>query len=221
MDRRRLLNYTYVEPLEVKFVEIKGIRNAQEFGAYIDLQYEPKVTTKIQMKFTPHNTTGDIIIGVNMTDDWHDWRFFNYGTSYYYDFPTGNGENGTRICDGYMPLDEKYELELGNYYLKNLTTGENILTGETQTEFNTPIGSLCINRDSKANSSSWNTWNYIKIYEDDTLVKDFIPVKLLAKLPANKCSLNKVINKNTLGLWDKVNEMFYPSSTDDVFIEEE
>lgn len=113
-------------------------------------------------------STGGVIIG----EAFGATRLFNAdGSTCYFDW------NGNRqIAANSLIPNNIYEFELGNYYVKNLVSGTNIITGTlevNQTRY-TPV---YIDGDKYFNNCS-NRWYYLKIYCGETLERDFIPVRV-------------------------------------------
>ena len=126
---------------EIEYLKSSGTQ-------WIDTGIIPNTNTKVQFKFKNLEATGNVIIGYYTTNDSLDWRFFNYGQQAYFDLPVDNfGHEGMRITLG----DESnriyqgtiYELELGNYYVKNLNTNTILISGEPQTY--TGISTITLN----------------------------------------------------------------------------
>ena len=145
-------------------------RDSSHKGFISDLGVTLKDNTKIKIKLKPTSNGGGMIIGeVNPPNDNDDYRFFWFGGKIFYDY--GSDRKYTPLA-----LNNIYFLEIGNYYVKNLTTGSYILQGSTKsgvaTAHTRTLGLFGEVNDDYA-------WiYYIKIYEGDTLVKDFIPFKL-------------------------------------------
>ena len=128
-----------------------------------------------------------------MSDD--DYRFFWFNNRIYYDY-------GTDRMNSYLDLNIDYVLEIGNYYIKDLTSGSYILQGNAKsgvaTAHTRTLGLFGDVNDDYA-------WiYYIKVYEGDTLVKDFIPAKLedgygtlYDKVSKTNCS----VSNGTLGIY--------------------
>lgn len=145
-------------------------RDSSHKGFISDLGVTLKDNTKIKIKLKPTSNGGGMIIGeVNPPNDNDDYRFFWFGGKIFYDY--GSDRKYTPLA-----LNNIYFLEIGNYYVKNLITGNYILQGSTKsgvaTAHTRTLGLFGEVNDDYA-------WiYYIKIYEGDTLVKDFIPSKL-------------------------------------------
>lgn len=156
----------------------------------IDKKFTPN--TKIQIKIYPTYAGGQVFIGDDCSSDTNDLRMFWAGSSLYFDIVS------KRITKSGQYVNRLYELEFGNYYIKNLSTGVNLVTGSPQTferscTLNTfsDMTNRCVPR---YNTSDRNRIYYIKIYESDVLVRDFIPC----------------ISGNTYGWFDKESLAFYP-----------
>lgn len=145
-------------------------RDSSHKGFISDLGVTLKDDTKIEIKLKPTSNGGGMIIGeVNSPSDNDDYRFFLFGGNIFYDY--GSDRMKTPLA-----LNKIYFLEVGNYYVKNLITGNYILQGNAKsgvaTAHTRTLGLFGEVNDDYA-------WiYYIKVYEGDTLVKDFIPFKL-------------------------------------------
>lgn len=132
-------------------------------GGRINLDYVWKTNTKMQFKFYSTNNGGGCMIGEDGTPDTNDCRVFFASTTAYFDYGSG------RISwSSYGQKNTLYEYEYGNYYIKNMVTSS-IKTGTTFSTNRT--NSLYLGL---GDSDRFRTY-YIKIYDGDTLVKDFIP----------------------------------------------
>lgn len=144
-------------------------RDSSHKGFIPDLGVTLKDDTKIEIKLKPTNNGGGMIIGeVNPPNDDDDYRFFWYNNRIFYDY-------GSDRKYSTLVLNNDYVLEVGNYYVKNLTTGSYILQGDAKSGVATAhTRTLGLFREE--NDYAWIY--YIKVYEGDTLVKNFVPVKL-------------------------------------------
>lgn len=137
-------------------------RNSSYTGR-MSLDYVWKANTKLQFKFYSTNNGGGAMIGESGTPDNNDCRVFFASTNAYFDYGSGritwNRSGRTNTL---------YEYEYGNYYIKNMVTSA-IKTGTTfsTNRTNTLYFGL-------GNTDYFRTY-YLKFYEGDTLVKDFIP----------------------------------------------
>lgn len=130
----------------------------------INLDYLWKTNSKMQFKFYSTNNGGGVMIGedANLPDN-NDCRMFFASTTAYFDWGSSRiswSSNGKK--------NTLYEYEYGNYYIKNMVTsasktGSTISTSRTNPLY---LGTSINDR--------FRTY-YIKFYDGDTLVKDFIP----------------------------------------------
>lgn len=163
---------------EIKYLKSSGTQ-------WIDTGITPNTNTKVQLKFKNLESTGDVIIGyygmahVNINDKC-DWRLFNYNQYAYFDLPVDDNNDGIRIFgndeNSRIYQNTIYELELGNYYIKNLNTNTILISGEPQTY--TGISTITLNHHDYTSRNSKNEFYYVKIYDGDTLVRDLIPVRV-------------------------------------------
>lgn len=145
-------------------------RDSSHKGFISDLGVTLKDNTKIEVKLRPTSNGGGMIIGeVNSPSDNDDYRFFWATDVIYYDY--GSDRVYSRLA-----LNTDYVFEVGNYYIKNLTTGRYILQGNAKSGVATAHTRTLGLFGDVNNDYAWIY--YIKIYEGDTLVKNFVPVKM-------------------------------------------
>lgn len=103
----------------------------------IHLGFAPGPNTISRLKFHYLSCGGGIFYGympnIGYYDDATDYRFFYVGGTLYLDFPV----NSTRVSTQSFTFDAVNELELGNFYIKDLASGTVIAQGSPQ-EFATP-----------------------------------------------------------------------------------
>lgn len=139
------------------------IEKDSSHNGLINLSYVWKTNTKLQFKLYSTQNGGGSMIGESGTSDNNDCRVFFASTTAYFDYGSGriswssNGKTNTL-----------YEYEYGNYYIKNMVTSATRTGTIFSTNRTNPIY-LGV-----GTSDRFRTY-YIKIYEGDTLVKDFIP----------------------------------------------
>ena len=129
----------------------------------INLNYVWKTNSKMQFKFYSTNNGGGQMIGEDGMPDNNDCRMFFAGSSAYFDWGSSRitwSSNGM--------TNTLYEYEYGNYYIKNMVTstskiGSTMSTSRTNTLY-FGLGS----------TDRFRTY-YLKFYDGNTLVKDFIP----------------------------------------------
>ena len=155
---------------ECGYEEIEYIyRDSSHKGFISDLGVTLKDNTKIEIKLRPTNNGGGMIIGeVNPPNDDDDYRFFWYNSRIFYDY-------GSDRKYSTLVLNTDYVLEVGNYYVKNLTTGSYIIQGDAKSGVAT-AHTRTLGLFGEENDYAWIY--YIKVYEGNTLVKNFVPVKL-------------------------------------------
>lgn len=139
------------------------IEKDSSHGGRINLNYVWKTNTKMHFKFYSTNNGGGAMIGEDGMPDTNDCRVFFASSNAYFDYGNGriNWSSNGRV-------NTLYEYEYGNFYIKNMVTsatrtGTTFSTNRTNTLY-LGLGS----------TDRFRTY-YIKIYEGDTLVKDFIP----------------------------------------------
>lgn len=163
-ERASLISSLITKPYdaEIEYLESSGTQ-------WIDTGIIPDSNTIVQFKFVNLYRTDDVIIGYFINDE-NDWRLFNHASACYFDML-----NSGRIAGGNIYENTLYELELGNYYVKNLDTGINIVSGNATSY--TGISSITLNNYNNV-SFSRNRWYYVKIYSGSVLVRDMIPVRI-------------------------------------------
>lgn len=162
---------------EVEYIESSGTQ-------WIDTGVTPHTTTISRIKFINLEATGGVIYGYNPNDT-NDYRLFNFNQNYYYDAPSNK-----RISGGTLRVGATQELEVGNYYVKNLVTSANIISSGNLYTFN-GIATITLNGDS---SPSKNRWYYVFIYDDTIPLAELYPCYR--------------ISDSVAGMWDNVSKTF-------------
>ena len=180
---------------QVEYIESTGTQ-------WIDTGVAAKASLKTQIKFNMTENTGESIFGSGTDDgsDLIDYRFFNHEGRAYLDFPTPDGtagEFGSRIEGGTVNAGTTYELELGNFYVKNLATGSNIISG-SYVDFADRTETLKMWKHHEDRSCSTGKLYYLKIYDNNSLIRDYIPCYRTSD--------------GEVGLWDSVTRTFYTNS---------
>lgn len=169
----------------------------------IDTGYVPNINTNVKLKFsTSKQDNGRLIFGYyvgDLLDNTNQyWRFFNNFSSYYFDCPN-DGYQRLRINDSTSVYGSPLEYKVGNMYLNNLTTGESKIG--TPLTANTWEHSLCFFGCDTGNGKLYGDkgikFYYLKIYEGETLVKDFIPVLDTNNNPCMYEKIGKTFHYNT------------------------
>ena len=169
----------------------------------IDTGYVPNINTNVKLKFsTSPQNNGRLIFGYyvgDLLDNTNQyWRFFNNYRSYYFDCPN-DGNQRLTITDKTTNYGNPLEYKVGNMYLNNLTTG--VSRSGTPLTANTWEHSLCFFGCDTGNDKWYGDkgikFYYLKIYEGETLVKDFIPVLDANNKPCMYEKIGKTFHYNT------------------------
>ena len=169
----------------------------------IDTGYVPNINTNVKLKFsTSQQDNGRLIFGYyvgDLLDNTNQyWRFFNNYQTYYFDCPN-DGYQRLRINDSKSVYGSPLEYKVGNMYLNNLTTGASQIG--TPLTANTWEHSLCFFGCDTGNDKWYGDkgikFYYLKIYEGETLVKDFIPVLDTNNKPCMYEKIGKTFHYNT------------------------
>lgn len=169
----------------------------------IDTGYIPNINTNVKLKFsTSPQDNGRLIFGYytgDLLDNTNQyWRFFNNFSTYYFDCPN-DGYQRLRIEDSTSVYGSPLEYKVGNMYLNNLTTGESKIG--TPLTANTWEHSLCFFGCDTGNNKWYGDkgikFYYLKIYEGENLVKDFIPVLDTNNKPCMYEKIGKTFHYNT------------------------
>ena len=123
---------------------------------------------KVVMKVMYNNVGGSQFFGESdhSGGDTDDFRLFCASSRVYFDFGSDR-IYGTQST--YFTINTDQEIELGNYYFKNITKNKQ-LTGSTQSARSDNFTAF------RNTGSDYGRIYYIKIYNGNTLVGDFIPV---------------------------------------------
>lgn len=146
-------------------------RDESHKGTIDDLGVSLKDDTKIVIKVRPTNYGGGMIVGeVNPPNENDDYSFFWSDNRMFYYY----GYNKLQSPLNSLPIFRNYVFEVGNCYIKNLTTGKYIFEANAMSGVATAhTRTLGLFR-----GYAYGEIYYIKIYEGNTLVKDFVPAKL-------------------------------------------
>lgn len=160
----------------------------------IPVDYTASTDTKLEMKFKATNGNGGAILGSNSSTDQDDFRIFLSSNTLYYDVPSTSGSYGWRIYGGSY-LGKDADIEFGNFYIKDLSTGTNVVTGATQTY--QCDSTLIVGQSTQFGHDSNDTFQLsaLTMYHGDTLERDFIPA----------------IDGSDICLYDKVSDAYFKS----------
>ena len=179
-----------------KFVEIEWIGNTTEDSpstvqqVYFDTGILITNKIKFQIKFKLIHSSGGLLVGdPDRSDDNNDYRMFNFmDSTIYYDIVSGRISIPSSSAG---PTNKIYELECAPHYIKSLTN--NYIGGSVNTTKFTRSNNLHLFCSDTNNTDGAYVY-YLKVYDNDTLVRDFVP------------ALN---SNNQAGLYDKVTNQFY------------
>ena len=179
-----------------QIVEIDWISNALEGSGtnvqqvYFDTGILITNKIKFQIKFKLIRSSGGLLVGdPDSSDDNNDYRMFNYmSDTIYYDIGSGRISIPSSSAG---PTNNIYELECAPHYIKSLAN--NYIGGSVSTSAFTRSNNLHLFR-SNTNDTDGAYIYYLKVYDNDTLVRDYVP------------ALN---SDNKAGLYDKVTKEFY------------
>lgn len=198
MSRRRFLvaNQT-ISPLPSGYVLLDYIESTGE--QYIELDLPITKDTVCRIKFNLSAPTGNCIMGSSGS-----FRFFNAGNGAYLDWARGYG--GGRINGGRIDNNTTYDIEFGDWYVKNLDTGDYIIQG--------------------------TAWGDTVRYLSDKIMLMYIPKQHPSVKAKGKFYLSQVIEKGELvcnlfpcvdpsgavGMYDTVSRKFYSNSGTGAFV---
>lgn len=189
----------YAGPIKDNIINYQKLEYIQTTGTqYIDTGIKCKSSLKFQTKFSTTNLSGGTFFGNKGSGERNAFRFFatNSSNRWYLDF--GSGENLNRIYGGSAAINTLYEVEIGNRYIKDVITGNNIISSSSVT-FSDKTYNFFI-----SNSNESLTIYYCKIWDSDNLVRDFVPVKRKSD--------------NVIGMFDKISNTFFGNAGTGNFI---
>ena len=153
---------------ELDYIE----RNASYSGYIPSLGVTLKSNTVFEIQFKPTSNGGGLILGEsNAPSDNDDYRIFFYSTRMYYDY-------SSKRINKSMSLNTIYTFKVGNYYVRSGSTfSSNVMSSTTQSSSVATSHTRNIEL-FDGNSPDYALIYYLKVYEGNTLVKDFIPVRM-------------------------------------------
>lgn len=172
------------------YQEVEYIENSSSWP-WIDLWHKPTDQTMSQIKFRNLVSTWYVDFGFYAWNDSADYRLFNLWTNIWWDIKS------SRLRWGTLAQNVDYEWELWNNYVKDLVTSSNLLSGSTVSSY-TATYNMTLNHSYVDGQNSCNRWYYVKIYENNVLIRDMIPC----------------YRKNDTEIWmyDAENGVFYTNS---------
>lgn len=183
---------------EVDGHQISEVR--MPLGSYLDTGYYPNNNTRVELGFTPlsKNNWSAIFIGRTSSNT------EQFSLQYRDNVSTVRAYCGTNIsqsiCDKSVDFrpETSYTVEMSDAALVVDGTSYSMNVGQTFTSSVT----LTINGSSEGTVNSENVFTYFKVYDNGTLVRDYVPW---------------IRENNTVGMLDKVNDVFYASATSVAF----
>lgn len=119
LNKALAMHYLFGEQVKPpEYIEFTG-------NQYVKLDLTFTDDTVCRIKFNMTKATGDCIMGSAPA-----FRFFNAANGTYLDWGRGNAHGGGRISGGSTPEGTICYREFGNNYVKDLDTGEIIISGE-------------------------------------------------------------------------------------------
>ena len=174
--------YQYSGSSWVNVGEVSGstyleyIERTSTYNGYMPLGEYFTENTVIQMDFQMTQAKGNAIIGDYGSNDNDDWRvFLNYDSQVnnwlVYDFI--NSRNHYNTGD----WSKRFNIEIGNYYIKDLDTGIYLVNASKKTSFSRPNQMYLFHMEGRqsTNNIDYGKIYSVKIYQNDTLVKDYVP----------------------------------------------
>jgi hypothetical protein len=156
----------------------------------IDLGIKASSEYVINMKFVMNYASGDCFLGNRNVGERDTFRFFGYSNSWYLDY--GSGNNYNRINGGYgITNSNGYEIQIGNRYIKNLSTGKNIISGSSVSSFTKSYNVYAFYSDNEKGKIY-----YIEFVKDGTTIAKYIPC----------------LNYGVVCLYEEIEKKFYYSS---------
>lgn len=163
---------------------------------WFDLNVPIKPSIMFKIDFTSMYRSGGLLVGnrtYHNTD--YEWRFFTYSANNAVLFDNWKGGGSNRIWPtNCLYVGNRYKLEVGNFYIKNLETNTNLASGTIYNKEypNKTISIWC--GTTLGEPSCGAKIHSLKIYDGEELVRDLVP------------ALN---SDNQAGLYDNANGVFY------------
>lgn len=186
---------------EVDGHQISEVR--MPLGSYLDTGYYPNNNTRVELGFTPFSKNNWSAIFIGRTSS----NTEQFSLQYRDNVSTVRAYCGTNIsrsiCDKSVDFrpETSYTVEMSDAALVVDGTSYSMNVGQTFTSSVT----LTINGSSEGTMNSENVFTYFKVYDNGTLVRDYVPWKR-----AN----------GTVGMLDRVNDVFYGSATNVAFTDD-
>lgn len=151
------------EYTEVEYLKSTGTQ-------YIDTKYVPNENTSIKIEFEPQEITGAGFLGIVESDQVKTYRLFNYSSKIFFDL------NG-RLYGDSSPVNERVNIELYNYYV--IKNGVKVLNGNYKDNLSLSNSMYIFGtRFVSSNTISYSKMKLyrLEIYENNNLIRDYVPV---------------------------------------------
>lgn len=153
----------------------------------IPLNYTGSTDSKWQIRFKPTQNGGATIMGDTSSSDNDDYRIFWNGGQAFFDIVSQRISSNNAVN-----VDKNFEY--GNYYIKDLNSGTNVVTGTPQTYQRTTTLRLGL-ASASSGSGDYFQLSGLTMFHGDQQSRDFIPA----------------IDNGEVCLFDKVSGEFYKS----------
>lgn len=182
------------------YSEVEYVYNdANNQGWNIDLGFKPNENHKYQIKMQPTELGGNAIAGDGETNDNDDYRFFFHADGFGLSMDYGSGRvSKTGLNKDYI-LGKIWELEFGNFYIKDLQTNTNLASSTRISGSRSRNLQLFLrfSNSSTVDTQDYENIYYFKVYEGDNLIMDLVPCINLNNIP---------------GFYDLITKQFYTTS---------
>lgn len=165
-------DYQVGEEITTQLRIIRADANSQ----FIDIPVEYSTGSKMVAKFSITGAGGGVFIGApapsTAAEDEQDFRIFMASSGiFYYDAGSGRLQTGSAVKKNTV-----YEFEIGQFYVKNLVTGSNILSGSQSGSYSKSTFRIFNNNAYGGTGKDYGDVYYVKLYDQTgTLVLDLIP----------------------------------------------
>lgn len=200
MYKGDVLVYGSVSPIDG--YQISKVR--MPMYSYLDTGYYPNNTTRVEFGFTPlsKGRYSTIFIGKNASN------VSQFSLQYGSTVNNLHAYCGTNISSSVS--DKSVDLRPMTHYDISFSDAALVVNGTSYTygvdQTFSSSNTLCINTDAMTSGyESESTFDYFKIYDNEILVRDYVPWKR-----AN----------GTVGMLDRVNDVFYGSATNVAFTDD-
>lgn len=189
----------------------------------VDLSEYMSPDTRIQMKLCPTSGAGGFFLADSMVSDTQDWRVFFLSSNLYYDF-IANRENKNGSW-----LNNIFEWEVGQYYIKDITASTNNVINGTYTDTYERdhtmklFGAYYQNKLDYSMNDLGRVY-YLKIFKNNVLVRDYIPIlsggsySLYDKVTKTSATVYGTLtgssNVQEVEVGDSVYPLYYPVKQD-------